>query len=300
MAEHIEEGAAGGATGAARSGRVDAAARIDLHTHSHCSDGTLAPAALAELAASRGVAVLALTDHDTLAGCEEASTACRALGIHFLAGVELSCQWREHTIHVVGLNIDTRQPDLAAHCERLAALRRGRIERIAQRLSDAGLPGGRLAAAALEAPSPTRTHLARALCAQGFAATVPQAFERFLQRGRPGHAETPWPELTEAVQRIVRAGGAAVLAHPHRYALSGGGLRELARQFRAAGGSGIEVSLAGMGPASAERAAALARRFGLAGSIGSDFHEPGLPWRPLGRFAKLADTITPITTCLGL
>ncbi len=274
--------------------------RIDLHTHSHCSDGTLAPAALVELAAARNVAVLALTDHDTVAGCDAAHTACRTHGIRFIPGVELSCQWRELTVHVVGLGVDARQPDLAAHCERLAQLRRGRIQDIARQLSDAGLPGERLAAAALETPSPTRTHLARALCAQGFAASIPQAFERYLKRGRAGHAGTPWPELTEVVERIVRAGGVAVLAHPHRYELSGSGLRELAGQFRSTGGSGIEVSLAGMGAASAERTAALARRFSLAGSIGSDFHEPGLPWRPLGRFAKLPDAITPITTCLGL
>jgi hypothetical protein len=274
--------------------------RIDLHTHSRCSDGTLAPTALVELAAARGVGILALTDHDTVAGCDEARVACPGHGIRFVAGVELSCQWRELTVHVVGLGVDTRQPDLAAHCERLAQLRRRRIQDIAGHLSDAGLPGERLAAAALDTPSPTRTHLARALCAQGFAASIPQAFERYLKRGRAGHASAPWPELAEVVERIVHAGGVAVLAHPHRYELSGGGLRELAAQFRAAGGSGIEVSLAGMGAASAERAAALAQRFSLAGSIGSDFHEPGLPWRPLGRFAKLPDAITPITTCLGL
>ena len=274
--------------------------RIDLHTHSRCSDGTLAPAALVELAAGRGVHVLALTDHDSVAGCEEADAACRVHGIRFVPGVELSCRWHEHAIHVVGLGIDVRQPQLRAHCEQLARLRRERIGRIALQLSAAGLPGERLAAAALEAPSPTRTHVARALCAQGFAASVTQAFERYLRRGRAGHCEEPWPELQAALHCIVQAGGLPVLAHPHRYGLSGGGLRELAGQFKAAGGAGIELSLAGMGPADAERSASLARRFTLAGSIGSDFHQPGLPWRPLGRFVKLPDAITPITTCLGL
>jgi predicted metal-dependent phosphoesterase TrpH len=96
------------------------------------------------------------------------------------------------------------------------------------------------------------------------------------------------------VLRIVAAGGVAVLAHAHRYAISHGVLRELVGEFKAAGGGGIEVSLAGMGPADADRLAAIARRYELAGSIGSDFHEPDLPWRPLGRFAKLHDLITPI------
>ena len=95
------------------------------------------------------------------------------------------------------------------------------------------------------------------------------------------------------------AGGLPVLAHPHRYRLSMGGLRELCAAFKAAGGVGIEVSLAGMGPAAAERAAGLARRFDLDGSFGSDFHEPGIPWRPLGRMAKLPDGVRPITARLA-
>jgi len=123
---------------------------------------------------------------------------------------------------------------------------------------------------------------------------VQQAFERWLKRGRPGYVSAQWPQLPAAVQRIVAAGGIAVLAHPHRYQVSHGVLRELVAEFKAAGGEGIEVSLAGMGAGDADRAAALARRFDLAGSIGSDFHEPDLPWRPLGRFAKLPDLITPI------
>ncbi len=89
-----------------------------------------------------------------------------------------------------------------------------------------------------------------------------------------------------------------MLAHPHRYRLARGALQELAADFAAAGGAAIEVSLHGMGSADAERAATLARRHGLAGSVGSDFHEPGLPWRPLGRFAKLPGDITPITAQL--
>jgi predicted metal-dependent phosphoesterase TrpH len=273
--------------------------RVDLHTHSRCSDGTLAPTALVELAAGRGVRMLALTDHDSIAGCEEAAAACRAHGIHFVPGVELSCRWRERVIHVVGLGIDARQPRLRIHCEQVGRLRRERIERIALQLNALGLPGPDLAAAALAAPSPTRTHLARALYAQGFATSIAQAFEHYLRREPPEHGATPWPELQAAVQCIVQAGGLAVLAHPHRYGLSAGGSRELAGQFKTAGGAGIEVSLAGMGPADSERAASLARRFTLAGSIGSDFHEPGLPWRPLGRSDKLPEAVTPVTTCLG-
>jgi predicted metal-dependent phosphoesterase TrpH len=274
--------------------------RIDLHTHSHCSDGVLAPAALVALAAQRQVGLLALTDHDTAAGCDEARTACQAHGIRFLPGVELTSLWRGREVHVIGLNPDIAQPLFIEHCSSVLQLRRQRIARMSERLSQAGLPGAALSAEALAAAAPTRAHLARALCALGLASSVQAAFDRWLKRGQPGYVAAEWPELATAVRCIVAAGGTAVLAHPHRYPLSNGVLRELLDEFKAAGGAGLELSLAGMGPSDADRLATLARRFDLAGSIGSDFHEPGLPWRPLGRFAKLPDRITPIMDRLGL
>ena len=274
--------------------------RIDLHTHSNCSDGVLAPAALVALAAQRKVELLALTDHDTALGCDEAGAACAAHGIRFVPGAELTCLWREREIHVIGLNLERAQPPFIAHCAAVLELRRQRISAMAQRLSRAGLPGDELAAEALAAAAPTRAHLARGLCSRGLAPSVQAAFDRWLQRGRPGYIAAQWPQLATAVRCIVDAAGVAVLAHPHRYRLSNGVLRELLGDFKTAGGAGLEVSLAGMGPADADRVASLARRFDLAGSIGSDFHEPGLPWRPLGRFAKLPDGITPIMVRLGL
>ena len=268
--------------------------RVDLHTHSHCSDGLLSPLALVALAAQREVELLALTDHDTLAGCELARAACTAHAIRFVAGVELSCEWREREIHVVGLGIDLNDAGLLAHCEAQLERRRQHMQSMAERLTRAGLAGAQLGAIALAAPLPTRTHLARALWTLELADSMQDAFERWLKRGRPGYVRAQWPSLAQTVLRIVAAGGVAVLAHAHRYAISHGVLRELVAQFKAAGGAGIEVSLAGMGPDDADRLAAIARRYELAGSIGSDFHEPDLPWRPLGRFAKLHDQITPI------
>jgi predicted metal-dependent phosphoesterase TrpH len=273
--------------------------RIDLHTHSDCSDGLLSPESLVALAAQRQVELLALTDHDTVSGCGPASAACAAAAIRFVPGIELSCQWREREIHIVGLQLDVADAALLSHCGAVLARRRERIHAMTQRLSRAGLPGQELAALTLKAALPTRTHLARALCRLGVADSMQQAFERWLKRGRPGYVSAQWPQLATAVQRIVEAGGIAVLAHPHRYTVSHGVLRELVGEFKAAGGEGIEVSLSGMGPADADRAAALARRYELAGSTGSDFHEPDLPWRPLGRFAKLPDLITPIAARLA-
>lgn len=269
--------------------------RIDLHTHSSCSDGVLAPAELVARAALRQVDLLALTDHDTVDGCTLARQACAQQAVGFVAGVELTCDWRDRVIHIVALGIDEGDSALRTHCAAVLESRRARVSAIAQRLSAAGLPGEALAATALTAVSPTRTHIARALHQSGVADSVQHAFDHWLQRGRPGYVASRWPDLQTVVQRAMQAGGVAVLAHPHRYRISNGVLRELVAEFKAAGGTGIEVSLAGMSPADADRAATLARRFALAGSIGSDFHEPDLPWRPVGRFAKLPDGVTPIT-----
>jgi hypothetical protein len=218
--------------------------------------------------------------------------------MQFIAGAELTSMWRGREIHIIGLDLDPAHAPLQAHCAEVIGLRRARIAAIAQRLARAGLPGDSLAAEALKFHAPTRAHLARALCALGLAKDNQAAFDRYLKQGRPGHVPAQWPELAVAVQRIVAAGGLPVLAHPHRYRVSAGALRELVAEFKAAGGRGIEVSVTGMSPEQADRSASLARRYELAGSIGSDFHEPGLAWRPLGRFAKLADRITPITTLL--
>jgi predicted metal-dependent phosphoesterase TrpH len=272
--------------------------RIDLHTHSDCSDGLLSPAGLVALATRRELRLLALTDHDTVDGCAAAAAACAAAGIRFVPGIELSCEWRTREIHVVGLNVNPADTALRAHCSATGERRRERLEAIAGRLARAGLPGAALFEAAAAARSPTRTHLARELCRLGICKDLQQAFDRWLKRGRPGYVAAQWPALATAVRSIVSAGGIAVLAHPHRYAMSAGALRELTADFKAAGGEGIEVSLAGMGPKDADRAATLARQYGLAGSIGSDFHEPDLPWRPLGRFDKLPDQITPIAARL--
>ncbi len=181
------------------------AGRIDLHTHIDCSDGLLSPAALVALAAQRGVELLALTDHDTVSGCAAAGVAFAASGVGFIAGVELSCRWRDREIHVIGLRIDAGDAALLAHCAAVLAQRRARVQAIAQRLARAGLPGSSLAELALAAPLPTRTHLARALCQLGLARSVPEAFERWLARGRPGYIGAEWPSLAIAVERIVAA-----------------------------------------------------------------------------------------------
>ena len=275
--------------------------RIDLHTHSRCSDGALSPLELVALAATRQVELLALTDHDTLAGCATAAQACAERQIDFLYGSELTALWRGREIHIVGLRLDPGSPMLDAHLRGVVQQRIERVRAIGAKLTRCGLAGEEMVAAVLARPdTPTRLHLAELLVARGHAASVDDAFNRWLARGQRAAVAAEWPGIEAAVTAISAAGGLAVLAHPHRYKVSAGTLGQLCGEFRQAGGQGIEVSLPGMSPNEASRAASLARRFDLAGSCASDFHAPGLPWRPLGRFAKLPEGVVPITERLGL
>ena len=271
------------------------AAGVDLHTHSHCSDGSLAPGELVERAAAAGVRMLALTDHDTLAGLAEAHTTAERLGIRLVPGVEISASWRHQSIHVLGLWIDPASPTLGAALDAQAERRRVRMRRMCAALSKAGLPGDELLAAVAAHPGiPTRSHLAAALVQQGHARRIPDAFRKYLGRGRPAHVAADWPALEEVVGWVRAAGGDACLAHPTRYLLSAGGRKRLAADFATAGGAALEVVSGGNGAQNAAACAALALAFGLRGSVGSDFHGPQLAWNPLGRLAKLPPGIDPV------
>ena len=269
--------------------------RVDLHLHSSASDGVLEPAALVAHAAGCGVRFMALTDHDTVAGLDEAGAAAKSLGVTLVTGVELSVDWRGRTLHVLGLAFDPLAAPLVRGLRQLQAIRQERALQVAARLAAAGAPGD----AALEwvraaGRLPTRMHFARALVALGAVPDVASAFDRWLVRGRPGYYAAKWPSLAEATGWVVAAGGSAVIAHPMRYPLSAGARRELCVEFATAGGRGIEVITGGGGIRNADQAISLAIRCGLEGSVGSDFHDPAIPWNPPGRLAKLPGSVRPV------
>ena len=273
---------------------------VDFHTHSHCSDGILSPTALVERARTRNVGTLALTDHDTTAGLDEAGAACVAQGIRFVPGVELSANWRGQTIHVVGLQVESAHAGLGEHLAAVRARRRERLAEIGERLEKkARLPGRELAAEAGESPSPTRLHLARLLVARGHARDTQEAFDRWLNRDKAGHVPAQWPEFDRVMSVLRDSRALPVLAHPHRYRLSSGQLRELTATFARDGGAALEASMAGMSLNDADRIASLCRKFDLHASMGSDFHDPAVPWNPLGRWLKLAAGLRPVTELLN-
>jgi predicted metal-dependent phosphoesterase TrpH len=268
---------------------------LDLHTHSNCSDGSLSPAELVVRAAAAGVTVLALTDHDTVDGLEEAQCSAAALNLNLVPGVEISASWRSQPVHVLGLWIDPASAELSSMLAGQAERRRSRMRRICAHLATQGLPGDELLAAVEAHPGlPTRAHLAAAMTALGHASSADDAFRRFLGRGKAANLAADWPALEVVVAWILRAGGVASLAHPARYPLSAGARRQLLGDFAAAGGTALEVVTGGNAAHQIDSCAAWAVSFGLRGSIGSDFHHPQLSWNPLGRLAKLPDCVTPV------
>jgi predicted metal-dependent phosphoesterase TrpH len=274
---------------------VSAGGTVDLHTHSTCSDGSLTPAELVEKAAAAGVGVLALTDHDTTAGLADAGAAAGRLGVTLVPGVEISAAWRHQSIHILGLWIDPSSRILRDVLDAQADRRRARMRRICAALTKAGLPGDELLSAVEAQPGlPTRTHLAAALLAGGHVHRAEDAFRKYLGNGKRAHIAADWPPIDETVATIRQAGGVASMAHPARYTLSSGARRKLVADFAAAGGSALEIVTGANGSQHAPANAALAMRFGLSGSLGSDFHDPQLIWNPLGRLAKLPDGIEPL------
>lgn len=272
--------------------------RYDLHSHSNLSDGTLAPAVLVGEAHSAGVNVLSLTDHDVTEGLAGAQAAAEPLGLRIVPGVEISATWNALTVHVVGLNIDPGNMPLQ---DGLAALRAYRTERaieIGRRLAKHRIPDVYDGAARLASgPIVSRTHFARYLVSIGYANSMAQAFKRYLSRGTPGHVPSRWAPLAEAIGWIRGAGGVAVLAHPARYRLSSGKLRNLLADFRECGGQAIEVVCGNHTADETAHLATLARDFGFAASLGSDYHGPeasGPGWGGFGRLAPLPGDLAPV------
>jgi 3',5'-nucleoside bisphosphate phosphatase len=274
---------------------VNGGLNIDLHTHSNCSDGSLTPTDLVARAAAAGVEVLALTDHDTVAGLEEAEHSAGVHGLRLVPGVEISASWRAQAIHVLGLWIDPACEELCGVLEDQAERRRSRMRKMCDRLGKLGLPGAELLAAVEAQPGlPTRAHLANAMVAGGHVDRADQAFRKFLGRGKAANVAAEWPALDVVVGWIRAAGGVAALAHPARYALSAGARRQMLTDFVSAGGAALEVVSGANGAQHVEAVAALAVKYGLMGSVGSDFHDPRLTWNPLGRSLKLPDCVTPV------
>ena len=250
----------------------------DFHTHSTRSDGTLAPAALVDLAARRGVRVMALTDHDTLDGIDEArAAASRHPGFTLVPGVELSCDVPGTEVHMLGLFVDPSGEgggdDGGRHLvTELARFHRGRIERGRRMVEALSALGARIDWRRVQEiagdASIGRPHVAQALVERGHVSSLAEAFERFLGRNGPPYVERERLAPREAIALIRDAGGLAIFAHPSFTE----GYEQVAAELAAAGLFGMEAYYRAYDAPLVERLRVLADRLGLFALGGSDYH----------------------------
>jgi len=269
--------------------------QFDLHSHSTASDGTLTPEQLVSRAHEQGVDVLALTDHDTTFGLDEARKRADELGLKLINGVEISVSWEKTTVHILGLNLDPDNDALQAGLAKLRDFREWRAVEIARKLEKSGINN------ALEGAKKyakgvliSRTHFARYLVESGNAKNISEVFRKYLVPGKPGHVAGQWASLEEVINWIAVAGGTAVIAHPARYRMSATKLRKLIGQFKGLGGQAIEVVSGSHSPNDRHNMAQYARRYELLASCGSDYHGPENPWIEIGKLQPMPEKCTPV------
>ncbi len=260
------------------------------------SDGVLAPRDVARRAHANGVTLWALTDHDILDGVPAARAEAQALGMQFVAGVEISVTWSGHTVHIVGLNVDDAHPVLV---EGLRTVRSGRSERaleMGRRLDAMGVETSYQGALSYVSNPAliSRTHFARYLVDRGYSKNMQAVFSHYLGEGSPAYVPMQWSSLEQAVGWIRQAGGRAVIAHPGRYSYSSMQFDALFEQFRDLGGEAIEVVTGSHTPDQYRQYADVARRYGFLASCGSDFHSPREARLDLGQLPPLPRDLTPV------
>lgn len=269
---------------------------IDMHVHSRFSDGRYTPAQLAAAAKKRGLALLALTDHDTTAGLHVFMEACEREGVRGLCGIELSAA-APHTLHILGYRITPGAGNLEKRLEDIRRKRSERNVKIFEKLNKLGLRVRIEEAEALtNGEVLARPHIAQLLVDKGYAFSIGDAFIKYLDRGGAAYVSRERISAEECVELIREAGGVAALAHPAQCRLDDAGLDALTARLKKAGLWGIEAVYGTNSPETTLRHLALAKRFGLYATAGSDFHGTGdhsadigmvvsddfLPWARLG------------------
>jgi len=247
---------------------------IDLHLHSTASDGVYAPAKVMDMAAARGLAAVALTDHDTVAGHDEARATAALIGIEFIAGIELAAEYSRGTMHILGYGVDPRNDKLTSLIDEIVAVREARNQAILDKLLAVGI---RIDHDELKKRHPRavigRPHFAAALVRLGAASSFHDAFERFLGRTGVAYVERRNPPASQIIGVIRHAGGAAVLAHPSQLKCESRlELETVLHGLKSAGMAGIEVIHPDHRSDQTSDYLSCARQLDLAPTGGSDFH----------------------------
>jgi predicted metal-dependent phosphoesterase TrpH len=246
---------------------------IDLHCHSYFSDGELSPGDLLSKAIDANISILALTDHDTIAGLSLFHEASKAHNVKTISGVELSVRWKKYDLHVLGLNINIGDSKLAQLLSQQNEARITRAHQIGECLAHHGILDAYKKASEIAGHERVgRPHFAQVLINEGVVGDMQAAFKRFLGQGKSAYVPTAWIDMSGAVDVINAVGGDAVIAHPLKYRLTRSKLHELIKEFKSVGGGGLEVVSGEIPAALASDMAGLCQRFDLLASTGSDYH----------------------------
>jgi 3',5'-nucleoside bisphosphate phosphatase len=248
---------------------------VDLHCHSTASDGSLAPAAVMRLAKEAGVSAMSLTDHDTVAGVPEAAAEAQRLGIDFISGIEISCEFcHPGTMHLLGYGVDPNSSVLAGLSRELIEARNNRNPRIIQRLNELGVKvtmsewedaaGGEVVG---------RPHLAQIMVRRNYVSSVKLAFDKYLGQGGAAYFDKERLPPRRALDRVFASGGVPVLAHPYQLRCTNDSeLETVVKNLVDMGLAGLEVMHSDHDEKLVAKYSKLADRFGLVTTGGSDFH----------------------------
>jgi 3',5'-nucleoside bisphosphate phosphatase len=254
---------------------------IDLHCHSTASDGTLAPTEVVRLAQRNGLSALALTDHDSIGGVTEAAAEAARIGIDFLPGIEISCEYpHPGTCHLLGYGVDPNSPVLRDLTSQLIEGRDNRNPKIVAKLNDLGV-AITMDEVEAEARQDTgdkkkpigRPHIASVLLRKGFVSSIKQAFDKYLATGAAAYFDKERLTPRQALECVRQSGGLPVLAHPVQLRTENDAqLERVVKDLVDLGLAGIEVLHSDHDDALVEKYTRLADRYGLLKTGGSDFH----------------------------
>lgn len=266
--------------------------RIDLHTHTNASDGRLSAPDLLQRAIAKGVEMLAITDHDTVAAYRDIDRSRPALTL--VPGIEFSTAWRHTGVHVVGLNVNLKSDILQEGIVRQQGARRRRAEYIADRLAKLGIHDALQGVQQIAGNANIgRPHFAEHLVNIGAARSINHAFDKFLKNAACDNTSY-WATMSQIIGWIRDAGGIAVLAHPLKYKFTRTKLSAMLDDFMEAGGQGLEVVSGRQTAQDTRDLAMLCRQRQMLASCGSDFHQPDQPWAEVGNLQPLDAGCQPI------
>lgn len=256
---------------------------IDLHIHTTASDGSNRPAEVVGMAAQAGYRAIAITDHDNLNGLDEAVNVGAHLGLEVVPGIELSTVYEDTEVHVLGYFVDPGAESLSDLLAVALRRREERNQRITEVLRAAGVE---VTMEELRSKFPGtvlgRPHIAMVMMEKGYVSDVKQAFRAYLGKGARCYVPKINMPMAHAVDRILRAGGLPVLAHPYQYEFPEEGLRTLIQRFVDLGGVGMECVYSKYDDAQTARLLTLAGEYGLLPTGGSDYHGLSKPTIHIG------------------